>query len=176
ILDQGNIEQHLESIVKEQKLERAGIRKTTLDSLQSNIHITAGKISGDEIKENNTAVNAGAGFAGAFMIYIFIFLYGVQVMKGVAEEKSNRIVEVIISSVKPFQLMMGKILGIALVGLTQILIWILLSLVLITVVTAVIGSGTMDTQTANEMLEQSAKMPQTSAGAGMLHALFQLNF
>ena len=58
------------------------------------------------------------------MIYMFIFLFGVQVMRGVIEEKTNRIVEVIVSSVKPFQLMMGKIVGVALVGLTQFILWI----------------------------------------------------
>jgi ABC-2 type transport system permease protein len=65
-------------------------------------------------------------------IYLFVFLYSAQVMRGVIEEKSNRIIEVIISSVKPFQLMMGKILGIALVGLTQFLLWIILSIAIIT--------------------------------------------
>ena len=65
---------------------------------------------------------------------MFIFLYGAQVMRGVIEEKTNRIVEVIISSVKPFQLMMGKIIGIALVGLTQFLLWIVLTFAISTVV------------------------------------------
>ena len=70
------------------------------------------------------------GFIMAVLIYMFIFLYGAQVMRGVIEEKSSRVVEVIISSVKPFQLMMGKILGIALVGLTQFLIWVALMFVI----------------------------------------------
>jgi ABC-2 type transport system permease protein len=65
------------------------------------------------------------------MIYFFIFMFGAQVLKGVIEEKSNRIVEVIISSVKPFQLMMGKIVGIAMVGLTQFLLWIILTLIIV---------------------------------------------
>ena len=73
-------------------------------------------------------VKMAIGFIGGFAIYFFIFLYGVQVMRGVMEEKNNRIVEVIVSSVKPFQLMMGKIIGIALVGLTQFLLWVILSL------------------------------------------------
>jgi ABC-2 type transport system permease protein len=73
--------------------------------------------------EVSTALGAFSGI----LIYIFIFLFGAQVMRGVIEEKTNRIVEVIISSVKPFQLMMGKIIGIAFVGLTQFLLWILLT-------------------------------------------------
>lgn len=70
---------------------------------------------------------AGVGYFFTFLIYFFIFLYGVQVMRGVIEEKTSRIVEVMISSVKPFQLMMGKIIGIAMVGLTQFLIWAILT-------------------------------------------------
>ncbi len=78
-------------------------------------------------KRSYDQVKAGLGFAFGYLIFIFIFLYGVQVMRGVMEEKQNRIVEVLISSVKPFQLMMGKIIGIAMVGLTQFLLWILLT-------------------------------------------------
>ena len=73
------------------------------------------------------------GFGGAILIYFFVFLYGVQVMRGVIEEKTSRIIEVIISSVKPFQLMLGKIVGIALVGLTQFLLWIVLTFSIISV-------------------------------------------
>ena len=69
----------------------------------------------------------GVGFMCGILVYMFIFMYGTMVMRGVIEEKTNRIVEVIISSVKPFQLMMGKILGIALVGLTQFALWIVLT-------------------------------------------------
>lgn len=88
----------------------------------------------EELQENgksrkmNTGLNYGIGYGCGFLIYFFIFLYGVQVMRGVMEEKTNRIVEVILSSVKPFQLMMGKIIGIALVGLTQFLLWVVLTI------------------------------------------------
>jgi ABC-2 type transport system permease protein len=78
-------------------------------------------------KKMNTGLNYAIGFGSGFLIYLFIFLYGVQVMRGVMEEKTNRIVELILSSVKPFQLMMGKIIGIAMVGLTQFLLWVLLT-------------------------------------------------
>ena len=68
-------------------------------------------------------------FVFGFLIYLFIFMYGSMVMRGVIEEKSNRIVEVIISSVKPFQLLIGKIIGVAMVGFTQFILWILLSII-----------------------------------------------
>ena len=74
--------------------------------------------------KDNSALKAGVGFVFALLIYVFIFFYSNQVMRGVIEEKTNRVVEIIISSVKPFQLMMGKIIGIGLVGLTQFLIWV----------------------------------------------------
>ena len=71
------------------------------------------------------------GMTTAVLIYFFILIYGVQVMRGVVEEKVNRIVEIIVSSVKPFELMIGKIVGIALVGLTQFLIWAVLIVILL---------------------------------------------
>ena len=80
-----------------------------------------------ESKKTDTRLNYAIGFGSGFLIYLFIFLYGIQVMRGVMEEKTNRIVEVILSSVKPFQLMMGKIIGIAMVGLTQFLLWVVLT-------------------------------------------------
>lgn len=81
--------------------------------------------SGEAGKQKHYA--AVVGYIFALLIYMFIFLYGVQVMRGVIEEKTNRIVEIVISSVKPFQLMMGKIIGIALVGLTQFFLWVVLT-------------------------------------------------
>lgn len=84
-------------------------------------------------QEDKTTEKAGIGFVFAILIYIFIFMYGVQVMRGVIEEKTNRIVEVIVSSVKPFQLMMGKVIGIGLVGLTQFVMWIALSAIVSTI-------------------------------------------
>jgi ABC-2 type transport system permease protein len=83
----------------------------------------------DKGEESGSAgASYGVGMFGSILIYLFIFLYGVQVMRGVIEEKNNRIVEVIISSVRPFQLMMGKIVGIALVGLTQFVLWVVLTM------------------------------------------------
>lgn len=84
------------------------------------------------------------GFAFAFLIYMFILLFGLQVMRGVIEEKSNRIVEVIISSIKPFELMMGKIVGIAMVGLTQFLIWVIFTGVLVTLASGIFFNDIYD--------------------------------
>ena len=86
---------------------------------------------GGKETSTSTEVSFVIGFASGLLIYMFIFLYGVQVMRGVIEEKISRIVEVIISSVKPFQLMLGKIIGVAMVGLTQFIIWVVMTGVLI---------------------------------------------
>lgn len=109
-------------------------------------------------------VKAYLGFAFGYLIFLFIFLYGVQVMRGVMEEKQNRIVEVLVSSVKPFQLMMGKIVGIAMVGLTQFLLWVVITFALGTV-----GMGMMKDRMAAMATEQMpARMStQLQQEAGM---------
>jgi ABC-2 type transport system permease protein len=89
-------------------------------------------------EKTNTGLFMAIGLGAGILIYIFIFLYGVQVMRGVMEEKTNRIVEVILSSVKPFQLMMGKIIGVALVGLTQFLLWVILTTTLYSIAGATV--------------------------------------
>ena len=80
------------------------------------------------------------GFISGLLIYIFIFMYGTMVMRSIIEEKTNRIVEVIISSVKPFKLMMGKIIGVSLIGLTQFVLWICLTSLLFFIVQGYFGN------------------------------------
>jgi ABC-2 type transport system permease protein len=128
-----HIDWQLEHFLEEQKraelVERIGI-----PDLEEQIKNTKAKISVETIKigddggtqKGSTEVAMIAGYIVGFVIYMFVFIYGSMVMRGVLEEKQNRIVEVIISSVKPVQLMMGKILGLAAVGLTQFAIWIVL--------------------------------------------------
>lgn len=87
--------------------------------------------NGQEI-ENSTFTNTILGLVAGFIVYFFVFMFGSQVMRGVIEEKSNRIIEVIISSVKPIHLMFGKIIGIALVGLTQFFLWVALTFIIVT--------------------------------------------
>jgi len=134
------IESSLRKEIENIKFQRSGIDQAVLENIKTDISVSTTNLSQEGEKDNNAFVTSAAGYAGAFLIYIFIFMYGVQIMRGVIEEKTNRIVEVIISSVKPFQLMMGKILGIAAVGLTQFLLWIILS----SLVTSVIGSQFRD--------------------------------
>ncbi|MFT3936650.1 MAG: ABC transporter permease [Chitinophagaceae bacterium] len=92
--------------------------------------------AGANSKDGNSLVAYGVGYGAGFLIYITLFIYGSMVMRGVMEEKTNRIAEVIVTSVKPFELMMGKIIGIGAVGLTQFLMWI----ILITAFSSIIGA------------------------------------
>lgn len=124
----GRISDSIEDLIRDYKLKKSGISQTDLDNLKSNVKIDTKKI-GDTGKEENSSAGASTiiAFVAGVLMFMFIMLYGVQVMRGVIEEKTSRIIEIMISSVKPFQLMMGKIIGIAMVGLTQFLLWIVLT-------------------------------------------------
>jgi len=129
LITKNKIEDRLASALEENKLLIGlHLNKTQLDSLQKTSEIKFATITGEKDTDIKAGISYGVGMACGLMIYIILFIYGTMVMRGVAEEKTNRIAEVIISSVKPFQLMMGKILGIGSVGLIQFLIWIFLML------------------------------------------------
>lgn len=127
-----NVEEHIRDVMKNeiqvQKLLAAGVDPSILESIKTNINLSVIRMDeeGGE-KETFTGMQFILGMVLAVLIYMFIMLFGGQVMQGVMEEKNNRIVEVIVSSVKPFQLMMGKIIGVSLVALTQFLMWVLLT-------------------------------------------------
>lgn len=121
------IESQMENILQNYKLLAAGIDTAIIKNSKQNISIQAKQLTDEGEKDANMTATYVVGFISAFLIYLALFIYGAQVMRGVIEEKTNRIIEVIVSSVKPFQLMMGKIIGIGAVGLTQFLLWIILS-------------------------------------------------
>jgi ABC-2 type transport system permease protein len=128
-----SITNQLENIIEKEKLKNSGIDIKLIENAKTKINIET-KIINDEgeTTSSSTEASMGIGFVTGILIYMFIFMYGTMVMRGVIEEKTNRIVEIIISSVKPFQLMIGKILGVALVGLTQFLLWIILTIIVST--------------------------------------------
>ncbi len=110
------------------KLKNENVPLDIMQRIRTNINVdTIQWTSSGEEKSGSAEMVLVIGYISGFLMYMFIFMFGAQVMRGVMEEKSNRIVEVIISSIKPFQLMMGKVVGIALVGLTQFVIWIALT-------------------------------------------------
>ncbi len=157
IATQERIERSIERELKSQRMRIAGLSQDKIDSLRVEIdlNVLLNSSNGDEVKKSETAVLTAIGFALTFLMYMFVFMYGVQVMRGVMEEKTNRIVEVIISTVRPFQLMLGKIFGIAMVGLTQFLMWIILGAGLSFVVAIALGV-TMDTGDLQSMQSSQA--------------------
>ena len=136
----GDLESILEERVRDLKLEEYKIDKETLKSLKTNINLKQINLSetGEE-KASSSGLLYGLGFGLGILIYMFVLIYGIQIMQGVIDEKTSKIVEVIISSVKPFQLMLGKIIGIASVGVVQFAIWMVLISVLSTGVLGYFG-------------------------------------
>ena len=159
----------MKNIVETKRLMAVGIDPKVIKETKTDINLITIKVdeTGNEQK-SNTEVEIGLAYLAGFMIYFFIFMFGAQVMKGVSEEKSNRIVEVIISSVKPFQLMMGKIVGVALVGLTQFLLWIVLTFVFV----GIFQSGIMGGDFASVMQAQQGQMAAAQNGSGINAAAF----
>jgi ABC-2 type transport system permease protein len=126
----------------EKEIERQKLLDYNIQNLDSILKEIRTKVSVPTIKideagkttETSTGIAMVLAYLGGFLMYMLVFMFGAQVMRGVIEEKTSRVVEVIISSVKPVQLMMGKIVGIALVGLTQFMIWVVLTMAIVGVV------------------------------------------
>ena len=166
-----SIERQLEQLIEHEKLKLLGIDLQILEDASTEINITTKIISEDGNTSNSQAeASMGIGFLSGILIYMFIFMYGTMVMRGVIEEKTSRIVEVIISSVKPFQLMMGKILGVALVGLTQFVLWILLTIIISTVAElAFLDANVMATEMNSS--DQSLILAQVAEFTGGINLL-----
>ncbi len=132
------IQDKIQGIIEKDKMAEV-VKETNIPDLEKKIAATKTNINvetikvgaGGEAKKSSTEIGMVLGYIFGFLIYMFIFIYGSMVMQGVMEEKQSRIVEVIISSVRPFQLMMGKIVGIAFVGLTQFALWVILGITIL---------------------------------------------
>lgn len=152
-----NVEGMLNDRVKDAKMEKYNVDKETLKDIRTTkvgfqeINLSD---SGEE-KSSNTGVLYGLGMVLGILIYMFVLIYGIQIMQGVIDEKTSKIVEVIVSSVKPFQLMLGKIVGIASVGLVQFLIWIILIGVVSTSVLGYFGLKMPQQQAMEQVIEST---------------------
>lgn len=150
--------------VEAMKLEASGINPEILTSIKSSINLLTVKMNeGGEEENSSTELSMAVGFIGGLLIYIFIFMYGGLVMRGVIEEKTNRIVEIIVSSVKPFQLMMGKIVGVAMVGLTQFVLWIFLTMTIVTIFMSVFAADLGNYQSSKLKLTENNIVPTETA-------------
>lgn len=174
----GYLESALKRKIEDQRLYEKGIDPQILKDIRTTVDIQS--ITLDEAGEekiNDATVNYALGFLAGILIYIFIFVYGNQIMQGVIEEKSSRIVEILVSSLKPFQLMMGKIVGIGAVGLTQFLIWVVLVGTLSSIVMGVLGMQ-MPQQQAMELAnaEFAQATPDTSELGNILAVISGIDF
>lgn len=148
ISTQEAIEKSINAAIEDNMLQTAGINRLQLDSIHKQSQFAELKAVEEDksgnVKESNAGLSYAIGFGSGMLIYITMFIYGAMVMRGVMEEKTNRIAEVMVSSVKPFQLMAGKIIGIGAVGLTQFLLWIILIVGLSTAAQAFVSHDTME--------------------------------
>lgn len=178
------VSDQLEKNFERIKLKKENIDQGKYESLTTPISLVLFDVANVNKESTNTEQGAMLGFLLAIMIFVFIMLYGQQIMRGVMEEKTSRIVEVLVSSVKPFQLMLGKILGVALVGLTQFLLWIILSFVLMSIAQFFTGDAFSDPsvlieqQMSKEVMgEVMAEMENNQAAMNSLWSLVhQINF
>ncbi|UTW63308.1 ABC transporter permease [bacterium SCSIO 12741] len=154
------IENEVEKIIEEIQLDQYNIDREAFYKVNTDFNLTAVKYSESGEEEEGNSKKAVIGFIFGAMIYLFIFLYGVQVMRGVIEEKTNRIIEVIVTSVRPMQLMMGKILGVGLVSLTQFFFWILITMALFTVVQSFFISEFLDPASLSETVQATPEIAQ----------------
>jgi len=167
--------------IRNYKIEALGLDRSQLDKIDTDLTVEPKTVKNTEkeISSMTSMVGSGLGIIVCFILFFMILLYGSQVMKSVSEEKVNRIVEVLISSVKPFQLMMGKILGVGSVGLVQVMIWVLLMIVLSTVGFSVFGLSSLDFGADTAELTEAMSAQGINAGekmAGVLKELTAINW
>lgn len=162
-----DVEDKINEVIENRLLLDAGIRKNELDSIHAHSQIATVSTrteNGDDKDDSRAAAQAIGTFCGV-LVYITLLIYGMMVMRGVMEEKTNRIAEVIVSSVKPFQLMFGKIVGIGAVGLTQFLMW---GILIFAISSALPLFLSHDTLQHVQQAQQSRVMPP--GGMGMMQS------
>ncbi len=163
------IERSLSRELKNYKISKSDIDQETLDQLEINVSmenanaINADGADSDKSSKMSIIISSVLSYVMGFLMYIVIFVYGSMVMRSVMEEKINRIVEVVISSVKPFTLMLGKVMGVGLVGLTQLMIWMILIPTLLVVVSATMGLDNAAGATSADAAEVMKQMEDSGA-------------
>jgi ABC-2 type transport system permease protein len=160
VITQNAIERELARCIRDRKIAASGYERSILNSFETEVRIEQRTAESKEDKTAKQAVAYAIGGIMGLIIYVILLVYGSMVMRSVVEEKTSRIVEVMISSVKPFQLMLGKMIGVGLVGLTQITAWLLLTITVQGILAAIVGA---------KIAENAAKMqqmPPNMAGTG----------
>lgn len=171
----GNIENKIDAVIEDNMLQQSGILRSKLDSIHENSHVAkviSLEINEGKEKESNQVLATIVGYVCGTLIYLVLLIYGMMVLRGVMEEKTNRIAEVVVSSVRPFELMMGKIVGIGAVGLTQFLMWIVLIIAISAGVQVFIPHDTMQQV---QVLQQHNGMMQANTAQISESAQFIFN-
>ncbi len=160
------LERKIEKRLEEIKLEKDGVSMEQIKASKTNIDIAQESFDGQKSSKVDNIVKLAFGGIAGYLLFMFIIIYGNMIMRSVIEEKTSRIIEVIISSVKPIQLMMGKIIGTSLAGITQFVIWVILGFVLLTVVSAIFQIDMSQVQTPQtEMVNQAMQQDGAQAMA-----------
>ena len=167
------IEGKIERLLTNRNFEMVGLDLDKINKSKININLYQESFEGEETTKMDGIIKLIFGMILGMLLYIFIFAYGSMIMMSVIEEKTSRIVEIMISSVKPFQLMMGKILGTSLAGLTQFLVWTILIVMFSYLMTAIFGIET-STQNSELLLSSSGNMSMNPEVLDMISAFIEL--
>ena len=159
-----NLENTIESKFRHSKLAEFGIDLKQIDASRISADIKMYNFSGEKSSKLINGLKIGVGAIAGYLLMMFVMIYGTSVMRSVIEEKTSRIIEIIVSSVKPFQLMLGKIIGNASAGLLQFMIWGVLLLIISMVASSVFGVSMTEMQTAKLSPEQLESMQQATGG------------
>ena len=167
-----SLETKIERKLRNEKLNNFGIdlEKINASKIQSEIKML--NFSGEESSKLINGLKIGVGLIAGYLLMMFVMIYGTSVMRSVIEEKTSRIIEIIVSSVKPFQLMLGKIIGNASAGLLQFLIWGILIFIISTVAFSIFGIDMVEMQTAKLPAEQLEAAKQ-AAGMDKMQLIIQ---
>ncbi len=156
-----DLETKLEKKFTNMKLRENGVDVTMINASKIFVDIAQESFKGEKTSKVDSIVKLVFGLAAGYLLFMFIIIYGNMIMRSVIEEKTSRIIEVIISSVKPMQLMLGKIIGTSLAGITQFAIWIILCSILMTIVSAFLGIDMAQMQTPQqEIIQHAAENPE----------------
>ena len=145
-----NIEDRIEEKARNIKLKDSGLDPAVIDKLNININTNLETFEGEATSKLGSGLKLAFGGAAGYLLFMFIIIYGNMIMRSVIEEKTSRIIEIIISSVKPIQLLLGKIFGTSLAGITQFVIWVIIGGILMVGVTAVFGLNISESQMAQQ--------------------------
>jgi len=168
-----SIENKLENRIRDLKIEQLHFDIVQLKATETNVEIATENFSGEKSSKIGSLLRMAAGGGFGYLIFMFIIIYGTSVMRSVIEEKTSRIIEVIISSVKPFQLMLGKIIGNALAGVLQFVIWMISAGLLMFAITSFFGMDPSDSSQAMAQMNPEVMEQVQESATSDLHLALQ---